>query len=69
MAALSIQEERVKELVKQALLELFQEQKDLLSEIMAEALEDIGLANAIREGEAEPIVPREQVMEELESSD
>lgn len=58
---------QLKEVFKQALTELLQEQRGLLYDIFAEVLEDIAMVNAIKEGEATAIVSRNQVFEILES--
>jgi len=47
MSQVSLDEARVKELLKQAILELFQERRDLLHELFVEVLEDLALVNAI----------------------
>ncbi len=47
---LIINEAQAKELLKQIVVELLKEKRELFHEIIAEALEDVGLANAIREG-------------------
>ena len=52
---------QLKEVFKQAFTELLQEQRDLLYDVFTEVLEDIALANAIKEGEETEIVSREQV--------
>ncbi len=53
---LSLDEERVKELFKQAMVELLEERQDLFHDLFADVIEDIALANAIREAEAGPRV-------------
>ena len=58
---------QLKEVFKQAFAELLQERRDLLYDVFTEALEDIALANAIKEGEETEIVSREQVFKILES--
>ena len=58
---------QLKEVFKQAFAELLQEQRDLLYDVFTEVLEDIALANAIKEGEETEIVSRKQVFEILES--
>ena len=58
---------QLKEVFKQAFAELLQEQRDLLYDVFAEVLEDIALANAIKEGEETEIVSRKQVFKILES--
>ena len=58
---------QLKEVLKQAFAELLQERRDLLYDVFTEVLEDIALANAIKEGEETEIVSREQVFKILES--
>ena len=58
---------QLKEVFKQAFAELLQERRDLLYDVFTEVLEDIALANAIKEGEETEIVSREQVFKILES--
>lgn len=52
---------QLKEVFKQAFAELLQERRDLLYDVFTEVLEDIALANAIKEGEETEIVSREQI--------
>lgn len=66
MSYATLDEKQIKELVKQAVLELFQEHRDVLYDALAEIIEDIALANAIREGESTDSVSREEVLEALE---
>jgi hypothetical protein len=61
MTTISLDEKQFKVLLKQTLIELFEERHDLFSAIVAEALEDIGLANAIREGRKNDFVSEEEV--------
>ena len=61
MTEIILNETQIKELLKTAILELMQEQKEVFSEILVEALEDIGMENAIKEGENTEIVSREQI--------
>ena len=55
------------EVFKQAFAELLQKRTDLLYDVLIEVLEDIALANAIKEGEETEIVPRKRVIKILES--
>ncbi len=57
----SLDEERIKELLKQAMVELLEERKDYFYELFAEVIEDAGLASAIREGEDSGAVDRSEV--------
>jgi hypothetical protein len=61
MAMISLDEEQFKNLLKETLIELFEERQDLFSAIVAEAMEDIGLANAIREGRKNDFVGKESI--------
>jgi hypothetical protein len=58
---LTISETQVKELLKQALVELLQERRDLFYEVLLEAMEEAGLANAIHEGRCNELVSEEQI--------
>ena len=58
---------QLKVVFKQAFTELLQERRDLLYDVFTEVLEDIALANAIKEGEETEIVSRKQVFKILES--
>ncbi|MHB8779321.1 MAG: hypothetical protein ACYC6R_16420 [Anaerolineales bacterium] len=61
MTAITLDEKQLKALLKQAIIELFQERQDLLSETLAETLEEIGLVNAIREGRKDDFVSEEEI--------
>ena len=60
-------ENQLKKVFKQAFVELLQERRDLLYDVFSEVLEDIALANAIKEGENTEIVGREEVFQIVES--
>ncbi|MGQ0603144.1 MAG: hypothetical protein ACT4QE_15790 [Anaerolineales bacterium] len=66
MAQISLDDRHVKDLLKQAILELFDERRDLFYELFAEIVEDVGLVQAIREGAATERVSRDDVMQALE---
>jgi spore coat polysaccharide biosynthesis protein SpsF (cytidylyltransferase family) len=66
MAYTTLDETQIKELFKQAFVELLQERKDLLYELVAEIIEDFALVEAIREGEETEPVRREEVFRVLE---
>jgi len=65
MTTFSLDDKHMKELIKQALLELFQERRDLFYDLFEELIEDVGLANAMREGEKSKIVSEKEVMRAL----
>jgi hypothetical protein len=66
MPQTTLDEAQIKELFKQALVELLQERKDLLHELIAEVLEDLALVRAIKEGEDTETVGKEDVLRALE---
>jgi len=63
---LSISDEKTKELLTEVLVELMKTKREMLHEIVLEALEDVGLANAISEGRVGDYVPESQIMSILE---
>ena len=63
-----LDEKRTKDLFKQALEELLQERSELFLELVAEALEDYGLLEAIKEGEGTIPVSKAEVLQVLEGS-
>ncbi len=60
-----IEEAKIKALLKEALVEVIEENQDKFSSILIEALEDIGLSRAIEEGEQSTTVSREEIFEVL----
>jgi len=57
----TISEAKAKELIKEVVIELVKEKHDLFFEIIVEAMEEIGLANAIREGRQNEFVSEEHI--------
>ena len=68
MAAPPLDEAQIKTLFKQALVELFQEQRDLFYDLFAEVIEDLALMKAIKEGEASEPASRAEVFGLLEGA-
>jgi hypothetical protein len=68
MSNTPIAEEQIKELFKQAIFEVLQERKDWFYDLFAEVIEDFALGRAIREGETEETVSREEVFRTLKSA-
>jgi len=66
MTEISLDEGRIKELMKQAMLELLKERRDLIYDVFAEVIEDLALTNAIKEGDSTESVKREEVFKTLE---
>ncbi|AFZ12529.1 hypothetical protein Cri9333_1640 [Crinalium epipsammum PCC 9333] len=65
MAEITLEESKLKELLKAVILELLQEQKEDFSELLIEALEDIAMKNSIKEGENTEIVSRDEIFKIL----
>ena len=64
----TLEEDQIKDLVKQAMFELLQEQRDWFSDIIAEVIEEFALEKAIKEGESTETIDRNEVMEALEGT-
>ena len=69
MAQTSIEEGRLKELLKAAIVEVLEERRELVLDVFEEALEDVALVRAIEEGERSPLVSRDEVFKLLERAD
>ncbi|HEX3128854.1 MAG TPA: hypothetical protein VH394_16095 [Thermoanaerobaculia bacterium] len=69
MAQASIEEERLKELLKTAIVEVFEERRELLLDVFEEALEDVALVHAIEEGERSSFVSRDEVFKLFERAE
>jgi hypothetical protein len=61
MTIANLDEKQFKVLLKEAIVELFEERQEVFAAIVAEAIEDIGLANAIREGRKNDFVSKEEI--------
>ncbi len=66
MAEIILDENKLKELLKLAIIEVFQEQKELFSDLLAEVIEEIALENAIKEGGNTELVSRDVIFKLLE---
>jgi hypothetical protein len=66
--SISIDEAKLKQALKAAIVEILEERKDLVREVLEEALEDIALARAIEEGDQSELATREEVFDALERS-
>ncbi len=56
---------QLKELIKAAIVEILQEQKEVFTDLIAEVMEDIALVKAIEEGESTEPVSRETIFKIL----
>lgn len=59
----SIDENRFKDLLKAAILEVLEERRDLIVEIIEDVVEDNALRRAIAEGEKTEVISREAVFQ------
>lgn len=55
----------LKETFKEAIIEVFENRKDILVDAISEAMEDLGMAKAIKEGDKNNLVKEEVVMNYL----
>ena len=68
MATATFDEEKLKDLLKMALVEALEENRDLVQDIVEEAMEDIALARAIEQGLGSESVSRDEVFTVLEGA-
>ena len=66
--AATFDEERMKVLLKSALVEALEEQRDLVQDIVEGAIEDFALARAIEQGLESKSVSREEVFATIEGA-
>ena len=66
MEALTTDSEKLKELFKQAIIEAMEEKKDVVHDLLVEAMEDLAMIRAIQEGEESAPTSREKVFNILE---
>ncbi len=63
---LTIDEVHAKKLIKEVMIELVRERQDLFYDIVLEAIEEVGLVDAIREGRQNEFVSEEEIKMILE---
>jgi hypothetical protein len=61
MAEITTDDLKLKQLLKTAIVELLQEQKEIVYDLLTEIIEDIALEKAIQEGENTEPVSREAI--------
>ncbi len=66
MTQLSLDESKLKDLLKETLIEVIEQKKDLFHDIVSEAIEDIAITNAIKEGESTESASKEEVFSIIE---
>lgn len=65
MTNVTMDEKAIKDLFKHAIIEVLEERRDLLSDALEEALEEVALSHAIAQGESTATVSREAVFDRL----
>jgi hypothetical protein len=65
MSETTLNTSQLKDLIKAAIVEILQEQQEVFTDIIVEAIEDIALAKAIKEGETSETVDRESIFKIL----
>jgi len=60
--SINLEETRIKTLFKKALVEVIEENQELVSSILTDALEDIGISLTIEEGETSKTVSRDEIL-------
>jgi phosphopantetheine adenylyltransferase len=58
-----IDDEKIKDLFKKAIIEAMEERKDLVYELLQDVMEDILMVKAIQEGEDSEVVERDEILE------
>ncbi len=66
MATAALDEKKLRGIVKAALVDAFKESRELMQDIVEEALEDIAVARAIEQGLGTKTVSRKKVFSMLE---
>ena len=61
----ALEERRMKVLLKDAVIEVLKERRDLLSEVMKETLEDVAMLRAIQNGEKSRLTSRKKIFQRL----
>jgi hypothetical protein len=59
---LNSSDERTKALIAEVMVEMIKEKRDVFYEIIVEALEDVGLAQAITEGRKDKFVEEDKIL-------
>ncbi len=67
MAIVIESDEKLKEVLKSAIVEVLQERQELVREILGDIIEDSAFSKAMAEGEQTPRVSRESVFEVMET--
>ena len=61
-----IDNDKLKEIFKQAIIEAMEEKRDVVHDLLVEAMEDLAMIHAIEQGEETELVSRDEVLSILE---
>lgn len=64
-----IDDNKLKDLMKQAIIEAIEEKKDMVQELLVEALEDVAMIHAIKDGEDSGLAERDEIFGILSGSE
>ena len=64
-----IDDRKIKELFKQAIVETIEEKKDLVQELLLEVMNDLAMIRAIEEGENSGNVGRQEIFDILDDKE
>ncbi len=64
-----VEEDRLKEVLKTAIIEVLEERRDLVRDLIEEAIEDVGLSRAIAEGATSGPISRDHIFALLDRSE
>lgn len=64
---LTLDDEKTKALLTEVLIEMLQQKREVFYDIILDALEEVGLANAIAEGEETEFVDESEIRDILQS--
>ena len=63
-----IDDSRLKQLLKEAVIEALEEKKNIFHDLMLEAMEDMALVHAIKEGEDTETISKQELLNILEGN-
>ena len=64
-----MEESKLKQLMKEALVEVLESRKEVIYEIVSEVMEDIALAHAVKEGEATESVDKQEILDIIQGQE
>ena len=65
----TIDDSKIKDIFKQASIEAIEEKKDVVHDMLVDALEDVAMIRAIEDGENSDLVSKSDILKILESKE